>query len=89
MDVGAYFGGDAPAPWDTGLPEDVDLVVLDSAPLYLAGRVALRGQLLFDDDPPLRVAWEADTRLQYLDEKPRIDEMAHEYLREVARRGRR
>lgn len=89
VDVGAHFGGLAPAPWDHDLPGDVDLVVLDRAPLYLAGRIALRGQLLFDDDPPARVAWEADTRLQYLDEKPRIDQMSRDHLRALAARGRR
>lgn len=89
LDVGAHFGGSDPASWDVPLPAGADLVVLDRAPLYLAGRIALRGRLLFDDDPPARVAWEADTRLQYLDEKPYIDQMAREYLTEVARRGRR
>jgi len=41
-----------------------DLLILDRAPLWLAGRVALNGVLLFDDDPPAREAWQADTRLQ-------------------------
>lgn len=48
----------------------VDLLVLDDAPLWLTGRVAQHGRLLFDDDPPARVAWQADTRLQYLDDLP-------------------
>lgn len=39
------------------LPPGVDLVVLDHAPLELAGRIALDGVLLFDDDPPARVRW--------------------------------
>jgi hypothetical protein len=47
----------------------VDLLVLDAAPLELAGRVALHGRLLFDDDPPARVRWQAQTRLIYLDEE--------------------
>lgn len=53
------------------LPEDVDLLVLDGAPLELAGRVALHGRLLFDLDPVARVRWEADTRKRFLDERPR------------------
>jgi hypothetical protein len=53
------------------LPGPVDLLVLDAAPLELAGRVAMTGQLLFDDDPPARVHWEATTRKIYLDEQPR------------------
>ncbi|MDQ3305405.1 MAG: nucleotidyltransferase domain-containing protein, partial [Actinomycetota bacterium] len=52
VDVAAWFGGLNPAPWTvTGLPSSIDLLVLDEAPLELAGRVALRGVLLFDDDP--------------------------------------
>jgi uncharacterized protein len=87
-DVAAHFAGTAPAPWTIDVPAGVDLVVLDSAPLYLAGRIALRGRLLFDDDPPARVAWEADMRTRYLDELPLIQQSAHEYLQAVAR-GRR
>jgi hypothetical protein len=39
----------------------VDLLVLDGAPLELAGRVAVGGRLLFEDDPAERVRWEAMT----------------------------
>ncbi len=53
------------------MPDGVDLLVLDSAPLELAGRVALNGVLLFDDDPAARVRWQAQTRLVYLDEEDR------------------
>jgi predicted nucleotidyltransferase len=73
VDVAAWFGvGEPPDPWDIAvdLPAGVDLLVLDSAPLALAGRIALHGVLLFDDDPPARVAWQADTRVMYLDEQP-------------------
>lgn len=87
LDVAAHFGGRSPAPWQVSLPPAVDLVVLDAAPLYLAGRVALRGRLLFDDDPPARVAWESGTRLLYLEELPFIRADAREYLEAVARRG--
>ncbi len=89
LDVAAHFGGRAPASWDVLLPAGVDLLVLDTAPLFLAGRVAVRGRLLFDDDPSARVAWEADTRTIYLDELPYIEQMAHEYLDALAARGRR
>lgn len=88
-DVGAHFAGRAPSSWEVPLPAGVDLVVLDRTPLYLAGRIALRGRLLFDDDPPTRVAWEADTRLRYLDELPYIEQMTREYLQAVAASGRR
>ncbi len=74
VDVAAWFGGADPASWTVaGLPPSVDLLVLDRAPLELAGRVALHGILLFDDDPAARVEWVATTRRIYLDERPRSD----------------
>lgn len=71
LDVAAWWGDAAPAPWDVVVPDGADLLVLDGAPLELAGRVALHGTLLFDDDPPARVRWQAQTRLVYLDEEDR------------------
>lgn len=71
LDVAAWWGAAPPASWEVELPAGVDLLVLDEAPLELAGRVALRGRLLFDDDPPARVHWQAQTRLIYLDEQDR------------------
>jgi len=71
LDVAAWWGADAPASWDVGVADGIDLLVLDSAPLELAGRVALHGVLLFDDDPPARVEWQARTRKIYLDEEDR------------------
>jgi hypothetical protein len=71
LDVAAWWPSDPPASWDVALPDGVDLLVLGGAPLELAGRVALHGELLFDDDPPARVAWQAQTRLLYLDEEDR------------------
>ncbi len=69
LDVAAWWGGGEPDPWAVALPPGVDMLVLDRAPLELAGRVALDGRLLFDDDPPARVRWQAQTRLIYLDEE--------------------
>jgi uncharacterized protein len=69
LDVAAYWGGDAPDIWTLPMPRGVDLVVLDTAPLEIAGRVALQGRLLFDDDPEARVGWQAQKRLEYLDEE--------------------
>lgn len=74
LDVGAWWGERAPASWEVDVPPGVDLVMLDTAPLWLSGRVAQEGRLLFDDDPPARVRWQADTRLRYLDEIPAIRE---------------
>ena len=57
------------------MPDEVDLIVLDHASLELAGRVAMWGELLFDDDPAARVEWQATTRKIYLDEEPRQREI--------------
>jgi predicted nucleotidyltransferase len=73
VDVAAWFGrSDHPTSWELAaeIGGQVDVLVLDGAPLELAGRVALHGTLLFDDDPSARVAWQADTRVVYLDEEP-------------------
>lgn len=86
-DVAAWWGTDPPGSWQVAVPEGVDLLVLDTAPLELAGRVALHGVLLFDDDPPARVAWQADTRTVYLDDLPAYRERQREWA-EVVSRGR-
>jgi hypothetical protein len=56
IDIAAYFGDQPPNSFDVLLPPGADLLVLDGAPLELAGRVATGGRLLFDDDPAARVA---------------------------------
>jgi predicted nucleotidyltransferase len=80
VDVGAWWPDDPPAPWTVGVPDAVDLVVLNDAPLELAGRIALDGRLLFDDDPPARVRWVATTRKVYADERPRLDRARRDFL---------
>ncbi|RBY77758.1 nucleotidyltransferase domain-containing protein [Geodermatophilus sp. TF02-6] len=89
LDVAAWWGRNAPPSFEVAshLPADVDLMVLDGAPLELAGRVALEGVLLFDDDPPARVRWQATTRKVYLDEKPRFDRAHREFVETVLRGG--
>lgn len=86
LDVAAWWVGDPPASWDVPVPDGVDLLVLNSAPLELAGRIALQGELLFEDDPAARVHWMAITRKIWLDEKPRWERSHREFL-EAARRG--
>lgn len=86
LDVAAWWGGEAPASFDVLLPAGVDLMVLDTAPLELAGRVSVEGQLLFDDDPVARVRWVATTRKIYFDELPRM-QRAHQEFAESLRRG--
>ncbi len=85
LDVAAYWGDRSPAPWEVALPDGVDLLVLDAAPLELAGRVALRGEILFDDDPPARVRWQAQTRRIYLDEEERQARLDRLFLEKHAR----
>jgi predicted nucleotidyltransferase len=79
IDVAAYFGHRPPSAFEVLLPAGVDLLVLDGAPLELAGRVAVGGRLLFDDDPVARVRWEAMTRKIYFDELPRITRAHREF----------
>jgi predicted nucleotidyltransferase len=88
IDIAAYFGGRPPQPFEILLPPGVDLLVLDHAPLELAGRVALGGKLLYDDDPVARVRWEATTRKIYSDELPRITRSHREFAASVTRRSR-
>lgn len=87
IDVAAYFGDNPPQSFEVPLPAGVDLVVLDRAPLELAGRISVSGRLLFEDDAVARVRWEATTRKIYFDELPRITR-AHQEFSESLRRGR-
>ena len=79
IDIAAHFGGLGPQAFEILLPSGVDLLVLDDAPLELAGRVAVRGRLLFETDPRARVVWEATTRKIYFDELPRISRAHREF----------
>ncbi|WP_239655199.1 nucleotidyltransferase domain-containing protein [Mycobacterium riyadhense] len=87
IDIAAYFGVRPPQAFELLLPSGVDLLVLDEAPLEIAGRVALHGSLLFETDRQARVVWEATTRKIYLDELPRINR-AHREFADAVRRGR-
>jgi predicted nucleotidyltransferase len=87
LDVAAWWRSDPPQGFEVLLPARVDLLVLNDAPLELAGRVALEGRLLFDDDPASRVRWLATTRKIYSDELPRI-RRSHQEFAESLRRGR-
>lgn len=88
IDIAAYFGGRPPSSFEVLLPPGVDLLVLDDAPLELAGRVAAGGRLLFEDDQVARVRWEAMTRKIYFDELPRITRAHQEFAAAVTARGR-
>jgi uncharacterized protein len=86
IDIAAYFGGQPPNAFDILMPPGVDLLVLDHGPLELAGRVAVRSRLRFDDNPVTRVRWEATTRKIYFDELPRITRAHREFAASVVGR---
>ncbi len=70
LDVAAWLPPDVEA-WTVPVPDQVDLSHLRRLPLHIAGRIAQHGVLLFDDDAPARVRWQADTRLRWADEAHR------------------
>ncbi|MGB3186390.1 MAG: nucleotidyltransferase domain-containing protein [Ornithinimicrobium sp.] len=84
VDIAAYFAEPVPHAFEVALGEDVDLLVLNHAPLEIRGRVALDGDLLFEDCRDDRVYWEAMTRKIYLDELPRLNRAHREFLEAVA-----
>jgi len=82
-----HFGGRAPNSFDVLLLPGVDLLILDDPPLELAGRAAVGGRLLSDDDPVARVRREATTRKIYFDELPRITRAHREFAAAVTARA--
>lgn len=63
------------------LPARVDLLDLRRAPEGLAGRVAMTGAVVLDDDPPRRIRWQATTRKRHLDEALRRDRFRRDFVR--------
>lgn len=80
LDVAALFPEPRPQSFDVEVPSGVDLLVLNSAPLEIKGKIALDGVLLFEDDAVARVRWESTTRKIYLDERYRIERSHREFL---------
>lgn len=68
------------------LEREVDLTVLDDAPLVIRGRVVQEGRPIYSSDEPRRVSFEVLTRSMYLDFLPTHREMTRAYLRRVAKR---
>ncbi|WP_298805173.1 type VII toxin-antitoxin system MntA family adenylyltransferase antitoxin [uncultured Pseudokineococcus sp.] len=85
VDVAAWWPADPPQAFEVLLPPRVDLLVLNTAPLLLRGRVAVEGRLLFEEDAAERVRWEATTRTMYFDELPRLRRADAEFAEEVLR----
>ncbi|WP_147919074.1 nucleotidyltransferase domain-containing protein [Ruania zhangjianzhongii] len=83
VDVAAFFAREDLLASDLVLPRSVDLLVLDTAPLEIAGRIAATGRLLFEADAVARVRWEAMTRKIYFDERPRFERAHREFLESV------
>lgn len=83
IDLAALLPEPAPPAFTLDLPAGVDLIVLNDAPLEIAGRIATQGRLLYEDDEIARVRWEARTRRIYFDEKYRIDRSHREFLQAV------
>src|SRR4051812_18891298 len=79
VDLAAWWPEAAPAAFEVDVPPDVDLLVLNTAPLELAGRIAVDGVLVLDADPVARVRWVATTRKIYFDELPRIERSHREF----------
>jgi predicted nucleotidyltransferase len=63
------------------LADVVDLLDLRSAPDGVAGRVAMEGLVLFEDDPVARIRWQADTRKRHLDERFRRERFQRDFVR--------
>jgi predicted nucleotidyltransferase len=84
LDIAAWWRSDPPPSFDVALPDGVDLLVLNRAPLELRGRVAASGVLAFEDDPVARVTWEATTRKIWFDERPRFERSHREFARAAA-----
>jgi uncharacterized protein len=62
------------------LPEGVELVDLGRAPEGLAGRIALTGEVILDDDPVRRIRWQASTRKRHLDEAFRREQFRRDFV---------
>jgi uncharacterized protein len=83
VDVAAWLPEDVD-PWTVPVPDGIDLLSLRRLSLHVAGRIATHGVLLFDDDPPTRVRWQAETRQRWADDAPRRRQFTEDALRAAA-----
>lgn len=67
----------------------VDVVDLARAGLELRGKVADTGRLLFSADERIRVRFEVDARLRWIEFRPVVEETTRSFLDRVAREGLR
>ncbi len=59
---------------------EVDVTLLDEAPLPLRGRILRQRQVLYSADEPLRVRWESLTGRMYADSRIKLDLLDHDLL---------
>lgn len=67
---------------------EVDVVLLDGAPLPLRGRILRQRHVLYSADEALRAGWESLTGRMYTDSRIKLDLLDHDLLVETAA-GRR
>jgi predicted nucleotidyltransferase len=67
---------------------EVDVVLLDDAPLPVRGRILQQREVLYSADEPLRVRWESLTGRMYADSRIKLDLLDRDLLVETAA-GRR
>lgn len=81
VDVAAHGAGPLEM-WNlrAQIPEIVDLIDLSSAPDDLKGRIAMEGLVIMDDDPGVRVRWQAETRKRFLDEASRRARFMRDFM---------
>jgi predicted nucleotidyltransferase len=63
---------------------EVDVVLLDEAPLPLRGRILSQRQVLYSADEPLRARWESLTGRMYADSRIKLDLLDRDLLTETA-----
>ncbi|MBP2369449.1 type VII toxin-antitoxin system MntA family adenylyltransferase antitoxin [Pseudonocardia parietis] len=97
-DVAVLFTGEEPvldaterlaADLAVPLGTRVDVVDLARAGLELRGTVADNGRLLFSADETIRVRFEVDARMRWIEFRPVLEETTQSFLERVAREGLR
>lgn len=66
---------------------DVDVRIINTAPLMLRGDVITQGILLYCTDEPFRIAFETSTRSEYFDFLPTAAQIQQGYLDRLLERG--
>lgn len=101
IDIAVYFGDEAVADvrfdlrlkvlgelTDLYKTDKVDLVVLNDAPPLLAHRILKEGLLVFSGNDKIRLEYETNAVLKYLDWKPYLDKYTKEVFGTEAIHGR-